>query len=56
MAITTGKFSAIVPNPGLSPDERVRAIGLSVTVKDAGDDPPAFETFTWCVSVHVVGP
>jgi hypothetical protein len=51
--ITSGTFSAIVPNPGLRPNEHVRAIGLSVTVKDAGDDPPAFETFTWCVTVKV---
>lgn len=51
--ITSGNFSAIVPNPGLRPNEHVRAIGLSVTVKDAGDDPPAFETFTWCVTVKV---
>ena len=52
-AITSGRFSATVPNPGLRPNEHVRAIGLSVTVKDAGDDPPAFETFTWCVTVKV---
>ena len=42
-------------DPGLRVGDRVRAIGLSVAVKKAdGHDPPAFETFTWCVTVKVV--
>ena len=42
-------------DPGLEVGDHVRAIGLSVAVKKAdGHDPPAFETFTWCVTVKVV--
>jgi hypothetical protein len=53
-AITSGRFSAtVVPNPGLRPGDDVRAIGLSVAVKRADPDPPAFESFTWCVTVKV---
>jgi hypothetical protein len=55
--ITSGTFSKTVRNQGLRVGDRVRAIGLSVAVKKAdGHDPPAFETFTWCVTVEVVGP
>ncbi|HSS75062.1 MAG TPA: hypothetical protein VLK53_15990 [Gaiellaceae bacterium] len=57
--ITSGTFrkTVDVQNRGLRVGDRVRAIGLSVAVKKAdGHDPPAFETFTWCVTVHVVGP
>jgi hypothetical protein len=55
--ITSGTFSKTVDvrNRGIRVGDRVRAIGLSVAVKKAdGDDPPAFETFTWCVTVKVV--
>jgi hypothetical protein len=53
--ITSGRFKEkVTPNPGLSLGDKVRAIGLSVAVKDAHHDPPAFETFTWCVTVEVV--
>jgi len=53
--ITSGTFRKIVDNrPGLEVGDHVRAIGLSVAVKKAdGHDPPAFETFTWCVTVKV---
>ena len=52
--ITSGTFSKTVRNPGLRAGDHVRAIGLSVAVKKAdGHDPPAFETFTWCVTVKV---
>ena len=57
--ITSGTFSKTIDvrNRGLRVGDSVRAIGLSVAVKKAdGHDPPAFETFTWCVTVHVVGP
>ena len=54
--LTSGTFREIVDNhPGLEVGDRARAIGLSVAVKKAdGHDPPAFETFTWCVTVKVV--
>jgi hypothetical protein len=34
-----------------------RGIGLAVMVKraDKADDPPTFDTFTWCVDVTIVG-
>jgi hypothetical protein len=55
LAITRGTFRATVPNSaGLRVGDRVRAIGLSVAVKRADSpDPPAFETFTWCVTREV---
>jgi hypothetical protein len=62
--ITSGPFSKDVPNNqyNLGVDAKVRVIGLSVAVKladlDPGQsqDPPAFETFTWCVNRKVKAP
>jgi hypothetical protein len=55
LGITSGTFKATVaPNRGLHAGEKVRAIGVSVAVKNALRDPPAIETFTWCVTVEVV--
>jgi hypothetical protein len=53
--ITRGVFSKTVPNSlGLRRGARVRGIGLAVAVKRSDDDdPPAFETFTWCVNLVV---
>jgi hypothetical protein len=49
-----GRFSAIVTDSRLTAGTKVRGIGLSVAVKRADDpDPPAFETFTWCVNKEV---
>jgi hypothetical protein len=54
-AITKGMFRATVPNAaGLTAGERVRGIGLAVAIKSSdSEDPPAFETFTWCVNLVV---
>lgn len=53
--ITHGEFSATVPNSfGVTGGEEVRGIGLAVALKSADPpDPPAFETFTWCVTLVV---
>jgi hypothetical protein len=56
-----GEFSAEVPNKfGNSAGDKARAIGLSVALKRSdppgpynSQDPPAFETFTWCVNVEI---
>jgi hypothetical protein len=49
-----GRFSAVVGGSSLAAGDRVRGIGLSVAVKQADHpDPPAFETFTWCVTFKV---
>lgn len=52
-AISRGTFSATVtgsPTKGAI----VRAIGILIAVKRADHpDPPAFETFTWCVKFKV---
>lgn len=49
-----GRFSATVAAPGLAAGDRVRGIGVSIAVKKADHpDPPAFETFTWCVTFKV---
>ena len=54
--VSRGRFSATVAGSGLAVDAKVRAIGLAVAVKRAAPhDPPAFETFTWCVTVKVTG-
>ena len=48
--VSRGRFSATVAGSGLAVGATVRAIGLAVAVKRADPpDPPAFETFTWCV-------
>jgi hypothetical protein len=53
-AISRGRFSGTVTGAGLKVDDTVRAIGISVAMKRADHpDPPAFETFTWCVTVKV---
>jgi hypothetical protein len=53
-AISRGTFSATVAAQGLEKDATVRAIGILVAVKRADHpDPPAFETFTWCVKFKV---
>ena len=51
--ITSGRFSATVPASDFAVGDEVRAIGLAVAVKKAHPDPPAFETFTWCVNIKV---
>jgi hypothetical protein len=52
--ITRGTFSAIIPGSGLTEGAKVRGIGLAVAVKAADSpDPPAFETYTWCVNLKV---
>lgn len=54
--ITHGAFSNEVDNTlDLHGGEEVRGIGLAVAVKapDNPSDPPAFETFTWCVTLVV---
>jgi len=54
--VSKGTFSATVPGSGLAVGADVRAIGISVAVKRADPpDPPAFETFTWCVKFKVTG-
>ena len=58
-SITSGTFRKTVDvhTEASRVGDQVRAIGLSVAVKKAdGHDPPAFETFTWCVTVQVVRP
>ena len=60
--IQHGDFSATVPNKfGLSVGDKVRGIGLSVAVKRSDprgttQDPPAFETFAWCLNLVVEAP
>jgi hypothetical protein len=53
--ITHGLFNATFPNSfGLAAGAIVRGIGLSVAIKGADPpDPPAYETFTWCVNLVV---
>ena len=52
--ISRGEFSATVAASGLAKDATVRAIGILIAVKRADPpDPPAFETFTWCVKFKV---
>lgn len=52
--LSRGTFSATVPASGLAKGATVRAIGILVAVKRADHpDPPAFETFTWCVKFKV---
>jgi hypothetical protein len=54
--VSKGTFSATVPGSGLAVGVEVRAIGILVAVKRADPpDPPAFETFTWCVTFKVTG-
>ena len=54
--VSRGRFSATVAGSGLAAGAKVRGIGLSVAVKRADPpDPPAFETFTWCVTFKVTG-
>ena len=56
-AITTGTFRKRVPGSGLKGGTKVRGVGLSVAVKHADHpDPPALETFTWCVDLVVERP
>jgi hypothetical protein len=58
LELTRGDFSVTVPNSArFKVDDKVRGIGLSAVLK-AGDgtDPPAFETFTWCVNLTVAAP
>ena len=48
--VSRGKFSTTMAGSGLAVGATVRAIGLAVAAKRADPpDPPAFETFTWCV-------
>ncbi len=57
--ITHGEFSKVVDNTlDLQGGEVVRGIGLAVAVKkpDNPSDPPAFETFTWCVNLVAARP
>ncbi len=64
--IQHGIFSATVPNKfGLAVGAKVRGIGLSVAVKRSDprgpteppiQDPPAFETFVWCLNLVVEAP
>jgi hypothetical protein len=52
--VSRGRFSATVTDSRLTAGTKVRGIGLSVAVKRADPpDPPAFETFTWCVNFDV---
>lgn len=53
--VTHGEFSATVDNKfGLRAGARARGIATSIAVKASDpNDPPAFETFTWCVNVQV---
>jgi hypothetical protein len=60
VTITRGRFSETVPNvtvpnsPPLKVGDKARGIGLAVALKQSGShDPPAFETFTWCVTLAV---
>jgi hypothetical protein len=64
--LTYGSFAGTVTVPpggtyAVAVGDTVRLIGLSVAVKAPDDpvapnsqDPPGFETFTWCVSREVV--
>jgi hypothetical protein len=60
--ISEARFTQKVHDPfDLKADAKVRGIGIAVSVKapDPADppsghpDPPAFETFTWCVNLKV---
>jgi hypothetical protein len=52
--VTSGTFSATVPDSDFVAGDDVRAIGLAVAVKKAEHpNPPGFETFTWCVNLKV---
>jgi hypothetical protein len=53
--VTHGEFSETVENKfGLRAGHRARGIATSIAVKASdAPDPPAFETFTWCVNVEV---
>jgi hypothetical protein len=57
-AISQARFRKVVNNRFKLPaGKKVRGIGIAVAVKkpDPSDhpDPPAFETFTWCVDLKV---
>jgi hypothetical protein len=63
--ISQASFTAEVEDPfDLEPDKVVRGIGIAVAVKKPDPpvppsdrpDPPAFETFTWCVDLKVTDP
>lgn len=64
--ITSGRFTTTVNNKfGLTiedgkPPPSLRIIGLSVAIKapDGAEpnDPPGFETYTWCVNRKLVAP
>lgn len=63
--LSEARFTTKVDDPfDLEPDTKVRGIGIAVAVKasDPPDppssrpDPPAFETFTWCVNLRVSEP
>jgi hypothetical protein len=58
LEITRGTFSATVSNTsGLNIGDKVRGIGIAVVLKGApSPEPPAFETFTWCVNLVVKAP
>jgi len=64
VSVTGGTFSTIVGNRyDLVVGDAVRVIGLSVAVKapeppvgSDPQDPPGFETYTWCVNRTVVAP
>ncbi len=52
--VSRGRFSSTVADCRFTAGAKVRAIGISVAVKRADPpDPPAFETFTWCVKFEV---
>ena len=54
VVITSGRFSATFPATDFVVGDEARAIGLAVAVKKSKPpDPPAFETFTWCVTIKV---
>ena len=63
--LVTGAFSGVVTAPPntytVEIGDPVRIIGIAVAIKAPEapadpQDPPGFETFTWCVTVEVVGP
>ena len=53
--ITTGTFREMVHGSDLEAGTKVRGVGISLAVKKARrPDPPAIDTFTWCVDLVVV--
>ena len=52
---STGAVQYQRAGSGLAVGRKVLAIGLSVAERADHPDPSAFETFTWCVRVKVIG-